>query len=326
MLAEAREQWAAEGHRDMRADTLTNAALWTAISGDLPTAVGLSDEACALAAQTGNWWVLGYSSSARAQILVYQGRYAEALPASERGWEASIKAGLIGAAAMASGLGATSYLALGQPDKAVALARAGVEVTEDRIPVFASICRGRLSLALLAAGDVDGAAAVFAGNSGPHMSEHSLKLDHEAILAPAFVDLARGNAVPLEVAARSAVARAQRHAAQTHVPGFLVAHARALVALGRDSQARAQLDDAARLARRLGVRSILWQALGGLAQLETRGSDAAAAYLSEARAEVEWLAAPLPDDLRASFLARPEVRRITQPDEPPADGNQHRPG
>jgi hypothetical protein len=103
--------------------------------------------------------------------------------------------------------------------------------------------------------------------------------------------------------------------------GALLVLARAHVAADRFEEAGGELVEAIELARRLGERKVLWEALALSADLNARmGAEQVAADLRRrARAIVEEIAAGLADaDLRRRFLSRDDVHALETDDAPGA--------
>ena len=88
---------------------------------------------------------------------------------------------------------------------------------------------------------------------------------------------------------------------------------KALVSLGDETLAQKALSEARDIAEENNFRRLLWQILALLAEVKDREGDAAAAdeLRAQARRTVDYVAAHAGDDeLRAAFLARPEVARL----------------
>ena len=94
------------------------------------------------------------------------------------------------------------------------------------------------------------------------------------------------------------------------VADAMLVSAQALLQLGRGDEARAQLQIARTVAMSINQRRMLWQILPLLADL-TADPTEATAMRAEAAAIMADIRDQLPnEELRASFLALPDVRRI----------------
>ena len=127
----------------------------------------------------------------------------------------------------------------------------------------------------------------------------------------AEVALLAGSPADAVTAAADAVQRAERSDAPRHVAKGLLFLGVAQVEAGREAQAVTTLRRAALLAESLGTRPLQWpvRAVLGALLAETAPAESAQC-LAVARRAVESIAADLPDDLAAEWLARPDVAAL----------------
>ena len=93
------------------------------------------------------------------------------------------------------------------------------------------------------------------------------------------------------------------------VPWLLFQKARAQLGLSRQAEARVVLEQARQIAGGSEQRTILWRILSALADLTVEAAEAQS-LREQARELVNFIVAHTPDELRATFLARPDVQTL----------------
>ena len=127
-------------------------------------------------------------------------------------------------------------------------------------------------------------------------------------IAQGRVLLARGDHAGAIEIADTVLDRLDRMGIRSIRADAMLLKGRALAATGMISEAAPTLREARASAESLGHRRILWEILFELSR--TAGVSEQETLLKEAGAIVESIAAALEEDLRASFLQRPEVRSV----------------
>lgn len=310
-LAEARQLWRDLGNEAMLADSLTSTALWESIFGQQRTAMEFAAEAGAIASRIGNIWGEAYSKGVHGNILALMGAYDQAIAEMQETMRKAKTAGFIGGQVIVSSYLSRVYLEAGDPARAIEAARTGAEIGRKHLPQFAGMCIGRQALGHLAEGDIGAAAQLL---------DDPLAADRgQQIFVRYDINLARVNLALAERRDENAAALASefldyfsRIRSESWLPEFYEAKARALAGLGRPDEALEQLSQAVALARQHELHSNLWRYVAAAAGLEeARGHrDEAAALWGEAAIEIDYLKPHWPDDLRDTFMARPDVRRV----------------
>jgi hypothetical protein len=93
----------------------------------------------------------------------------------------------------------------------------------------------------------------------------------------------------------------------------LLIQGKALAAMDDSDQAREVLREARAVAEKIGQRTVLWQILAALAEIEEEqgNNGKAKSYRDEARNIIDYIAGHSgSEELRASFLSLPEVKTL----------------
>ncbi len=180
------------------------------------------------------------------------------------------------------------------------------------------IASGALGSACAAAGELSRAESVLDAALGGDSPAETIG-GRLVRLGRADLALARGVALEAHQIAEQLIATAP-HAQEAAIPRLWLLRGEALTALGRLPEAEAALAEASMAASRLGLRPLLWRihAATGRLQWAAGHRTAARAAFASARTLIDELAAPLPEELRPTFLrgalARlPEAQRATEP-------------
>ncbi|HMA34332.1 MAG TPA: hypothetical protein VKY74_07590, partial [Chloroflexia bacterium] len=310
VVEEATGLWRELGNPTMLADNLTNAAFTYFSFGQYDRALGLAEEAYQLSTRTGNAWGQAYSLGALAAINVERGNLGTAItqlqasiPLAEAGGYVLGRVGSpLRLAYVYDLLGATAEaLAWGQR----ALARADAQLPFWRTPALTVLARIQLRI-----GNLAEAAALIADAQQSRQPGSNIALPG---WAEANLALAQGDYDQVLRFVAALLPELRAGGAQPLLPDALYIQGTALRQLGRLAEARTSLQEAHRVAEAGNARRILWRILDALAQLAAAGGDhASAAQLRrQARAIVDYIAreAGAPE-LRAAFLARPDVQAL----------------
>jgi hypothetical protein len=187
-----------------------------------------------------------------------------------------------------------------------------LELAREQLPQFGGMCIGRVVSCLLARGEIDAAAELFADPLTSLEQQQIFQLFDVAV-AGIELALAQGNVDLALERAQADIARFTEIGTRSILPPIYHLNSLALIAAGRPADAAGSLAAALDLARELEMRGTLWRYLAALAALEDeRGhAEAAQSLGAEAAAEIDFLLANIyPDSLRAFFLNQPEVARL----------------
>lgn len=250
-----------------------------------------------------------------AQSLAVRGAYAGAL---SRAREALAIAEETGHAQWRTGaeyvLGAIALDLFDLPAALDHLQRAVALANEIGSLTWLRIASGELGAACIAAGELARAEAVLLAATG---GERPLETIGGRLVELGRAELALARGAPLKALqiVDQLIATAP-HAQETAIPRLWLLRAEALVAQSRFSEAEAVLLEARAAAESLGLRPLLWRihaALGRVRWAAGRRAAARTAYAA-ARAQIDELAAELPEELQPGFqraaLARlPQLQR-----------------
>ncbi|MEZ4771471.1 MAG: tetratricopeptide repeat protein, partial [Caldilineales bacterium] len=307
-LAEARTLWKEFGNQPMLADNLSNTGVWRIMQGDFQGAMDCFDEALDITTRIKNVWGQSYSRSVRGIASWQLGRYDQTIEDFTVGPALADEAGFLIGQVLPRIQLAFVYLELGCPHLGLALLQGLSDSMGTPIPQFTP----SLPVVLAAFQEINGlteAAAGFSGSPDDVDPMQGFWVFNFASLSW-FVRLLHAGRL------EEAVAMCNRHidvmqahdivAFQTDARLFA---GRALVQLGRITEAREQLSTARAQALSIGQRRILWQVLPPLADL-TPDASTADALRAEAAEMMANIRDRLPtEELRAGFLALPDVRR-----------------
>src|SRR6266516_1855715 len=207
-----------------------------------------------------------------------------------------------------STLGVT-YAYLGDSELARETARVALDVATERLPSAQAWALASIAEIHLLAGELDEADAALAESNvelsaEPLRSEASLQVP----LVRGRVANARGDHERAIEIAGDVLDRLDRAGIRPFTEDAMLLNGRALAALKRVPEAERALREARSTAERLGHRRILWEILADVARIV--GDEERAEVLKEARGIVRSIADTLEGDLRASFVARPDVREL----------------
>jgi class 3 adenylate cyclase/tetratricopeptide (TPR) repeat protein len=302
MMGEAVAHWRELGNEPMLADGLTGLANWTAFGGDLPGARASAEEANAINTRIGNPWGQAYSGAVRALIRSLQGEIGAGVEGLRTAIEKAQEAGFMGGQVLARAFLSQVLLVIGATEEAAAVAEAGLAIGRAQLPQFAGMCLARLALANIAQGNTASAAVLLADPLLEGTRQQAF-VEIDIMLARVALALAQGNAAEALALAEAAVARLGETSGVIWLPQVQDARARALLALGRPTEARDALAAAVALSRAAGARGALWDHLARLADVQAQlGDSAAADTRREADAELAFiLENTWPDDLAGSL-------------------------
>lgn len=311
MLTKASDQWRQLGNEAMLADNLSSTAVWNSVEGNFRDSILMANEAHEITLRLGNIWGEAYSLSVKSHALANLGEIGLAIAGVESGVAKARAAGFMGGLIISQSYLSHYYLEVGDIESAIDRARDGVEIARIHLPQFAAMCVGRLILALIENGEVEEAAEIFADPLSS-LEQQQVINKYPMALAAIELTLAQQNLEDAAQLAAALVTPLEQIGAAGWLPTLWHSWGRAMQALGRLDEAAELLARAVATARAIDLRLGRWQILVTWAQVEQLKGDhnTAASLWSEAAAEIEYLAEQIyPDEIRRSFLARPQVRQ-----------------
>ncbi len=298
------------GNLPMLCDSLNNVAEVEMLSGMFDRALLLMREAHDVARSIGNIWGESYSQAHLGFLAMERGNMAEALDAIDSAVRLGQTAGFA-VADMFDGFRASILGFLGDGAAAYAVVEAVLRRVERRLPAFRSIAQTMLGLALVQAGRVDeGRPLIRAGEDSVELADLGILptvLDALGEFAVMEGDAARASAI-----GRQALDFGERIGIRILVPTGYLYEGLSLQLAGKLSDSYAMLLQGRDVAREIGARRRLLplaMALATVAAALGRADDAAT-HRKEAREVATYIADHAPAALRATFLARPEVKAV----------------
>lgn len=275
---------------------------------DLERAVAVAQDAGRQAEAAAASWLLGVALAAAGR---YGGSLRVLLPLLTSGEANDATAEVQLFAALAAATAASVHRGLGRPDAAQRLDARGL-LLSDGTGEAGFDCRLGLASDAVGRGSLGDARAAFAeaediaGGHGDDWWRQRVRLEWTR----AEIALLAGEPAEAGRAAAESVQRAERARAPRHVAkGLLFQGVAALTAGSPD--ASATLRRAAALAEQLGALPLVWHARGLLgALLVSEAPEESERSLTAARAAVRTIAGDLPPELRAAWLARPDVQEL----------------
>jgi predicted ATPase len=304
LLGEARERWRALGNEAMLADSLTSSAVWEQIGGKFRAGLLKAEEAFAITSRIGNIWGEAYSQAVRGHILGWLGEIGRAVEDLTAGIEKTRRAGFVAGTILSNTFLARILEDAGDLDGALQRSREALELAREQLPQFGGMCIGRVVSCLVARGEIDAAAELFA-DPLTHLEQQQIFQLFDVAVAGIELALAQGDVDLALARAQADITQLNEIGTAAILPAVHYLNGLALSAAGRDDEAAESLAAAIDLARVLEMRGALWRYLTAAAALaEERGDHNAAQTLrAEAAAEIDYVAANTwPDELRAAFL------------------------
>jgi len=310
-LQDARPMWRELENIPMLGENLTDSASISRLSGDDAGSLALLTEARGMAEASGNRWGLAHAEMNEVEVYLARGDVGRALDIMRELIPVAEEVGFIAPQAVTRALLSSTYAYLGDLERARETAALALEVADRSLPPARPSGLAAMAQIHLQAGELDEAEAALAET---HVDRLPMPVRTEAsIVIPILegrVALARGDHPSAARFADAVLDRVRRDGIRPFVAEAMLLRGQALTAAGRTSEAAAALRAARSSAGELGHRRILWEILDALAPLAA--PDETAGLLAEARDIVRSIADGVGEDLRRSFLARPDVRRLTE--------------
>lgn len=311
--SEAEALWRELGNMPMLGDNLIGTGMFYLFSGDYSTPRAKVLEGLRIGQEIGNLWVQSYANEVLGFLYAQTGELALALEHLLQAAELGARVNYLDAQYEGIVVAAMIYSFLGAAEKAIRLLE-NLFAKPDASPVYLTLPSAELAIILAEEGDLEGARVALeraeAGLEGSQLGFGLLILR----LAQSRVLVAQNKPAVAVERSRSGLEELDVSGLRVFRSLLLYDQAMALEQLGKLEDAM-HTGEAARVeAEQTSSRSWLWLILMALARIyNARGNTAAAKEMAQrARVEVRFIAEHVPDDLRASFLNRPDVGALMQ--------------
>lgn len=312
-LEEAEALWRTLGNLPLLVDTLSNLGEMRLFAGNAAEAEAILREAGRIADQTGNLWGQSYSRGVLGLVMFECGRFDEAIRLADEGVALGRQAGFAISQIMMPCVTAGCLTDLGQPQRGAEVAQEAVRAAGSYLPSWRGYPTAVEAMCVIATGDC--AAATEAMTRARAVAS---PYDISALLITlAEVEYAVLCGEPEDVIRLVNENRAGLALFNciAYDPILLTHRSTSEFSLGRIADAEATARDALRRAAGMGVRRGLWRtwwALSVALNAQGRASEAREAK-ERAREEIAHAASRAgSDDLRVSFLSRPDVRTLLE--------------
>jgi tetratricopeptide (TPR) repeat protein len=311
--AEAQGLWRKLGNLPMLTDSLSHTVLIHFNAGRFDQAVQAADEALSVSEATGNLWGQANSQEFVGNVYFERGLVDQAMAVMQQAIPLGDAVGHPAPMVSTRCDLARLYGMLGIPRRGIEIARAALSKADNasfRVAPLAVLAE----LYLLDHALASCQAALSEGKA--ILRPYGLRWYAPTFLALVGSELALAQQdYPQAIRiVDELLAHLQTTAEGPYVPDALYLQGRAFRAMGQTLDARAAWGHARRIAESLGSRRSLMPILLAYSELESESGDSAAADRArrEARAVVEFIADHISaPDLKASFLARPDLRLVT---------------
>ena len=316
-LLEARRLWRELDNPVGESEVVLRLSQVAMFTGDYDESVAAVDEGHRLAHTSNSADMQALSHAFVGLIHAERGDYAQACALAEAAVAVGETTGNVTVLAGTQADLGWAFGELGAAGQGLALAQAARTVAETRFPLLTPWPAASVARLHLLRGDVAEAGDALAAQPPyPEVQRRTgflVMMWLNVALAEAELALARGQASEAAAVMAEVAEGMQATGTRFHLPDVLYLRGQALLAQGRLTQARSELQAARLEALALGSRRMLWRILAALAEVESQTGQAerAAAWRREAQPEVAYIAshAPTPE-LRDSFLSLPSVQAV----------------
>ncbi len=311
-ILEARPIWLELSNIPMLADAYNLAAWLYMFAGDFEAALVTAREGIPISESIGNVWNHAGMLVAMGEIYAERGEIGLAIVHLEQGKQMAAEAGIPYLKFAACNYLILTYLTAGAVDQANRLADELYAVRDTIVFNFRMLALGFIVQAKASCGELQQAQHTLEqAYQGLDIGQQAIYLFGPLLLAEAHLQLALGK--PGDAMERLAylTGRVRRAGVLLYLPEALWLQGKALLALNKPEEARPVFLEARAAAEETGARRVLWRILGALWELETAVHRLTAAneYRQQAQEIITTIANHAgSDELRASFLNRPDVK------------------
>ncbi len=311
-LQEANTLWRELDNLPMLADNLSSAANYLIYPGDFDAVLQLSDEAYRLTDKIGNLWGKSFSLMSVGLAHVERGEFALGIQKMRECITVGDQAGFLAPHLDTQLDLGRAYAWLGDAQHALAV---GAKTLRDleAFPIGLPACYAGLVEFHVAAGDLASAQAALQ-NARVTLAQANGLLVYQLYVERAALLLAdaHGDWETVRALCAEFISQMETLHVRLYLADAWLYRARALFQLGDSAAAFEAVEKAEQVARELGSRRMRWQILALRAEMEIQRGDVALAkeLRDEARGLLDFIVEHTPEDLRAGFLGRKDVREI----------------
>ncbi len=314
-LDEARELWKELGNLPMLSNNLSVSSLLAFLRAEYEVPIANSVEALEISRSIDNIW--GQWSAASSPCFTYMelGELGKSIESSKLADSLSQQGGLVLQRSFGYGILAWAYASAGSFDKGRPYYNQASQSDMAGAPApLRSWSLALLGMFEVAAGDLQSAEeSISEAHTGIDLNDFTYPASAFVLLARGQLAVAQGDWDRANIESDEMIEVLTGAGARTFLPDGLYFKGRALQAKGHPTEARESLVQASDLAEQISARRIHWRILGSLSDAEAAAGRSAEAerYRSMALDIVRYIAERTgSDELRASFLAQPDVRPI----------------
>jgi tetratricopeptide (TPR) repeat protein len=314
LMAEARALWQEFNNQPMLSDNFVGESILRYVRGEYDAALIAAAEAQRISERIGNLWGQSYCRWVVGEILFERGEIDRAIETSETCIALADQTGFVGAQVGIRSRLALMYGSLGLIDKGLEIAQRALKIAEQELmdwrhwPLTAIV---RLSIWQ---GQVSSAAKLLAETANVSSQGH-FELQLAVPFARVELALAQNNFELAVQAADTSLSVLEQLGARSPRIELLLFKSRALFELQAFDRADETLQLARTEAQSLGSRHGLWKIFDLQSKIKAQQgrTSEAAAQRTLAQAQLEFIVAHTPIELRGSFLDLPDVRRAMMP-------------
>jgi DNA-binding SARP family transcriptional activator len=316
-ILEARTVWRELGNMPMLADAYNLAAWFHMFIGDHEAVLASAREGISISQSIGNAWNLAGCLVAMGKVWLEQGNIGRAIDTLKEGMQVAKEGGI-----PVSSFGVYNYLILaylvaGAVDQAERLATELYEIRDTIVFNFRILALGYIVQVKVAQVELQEAQRIIEqAYEGLDIEKQAIYLFAPVLVAEAYLQRVLNKPEDALARLKDLTERVRRAGVRSYLPEALRLKGKVLLALSKPERARQVFLEAQTVAEETGARRLLWSILWELSQLEAAvdNIDEAERLRQQAREIVISIADHTgSEELRASFLALPEVRAILSP-------------
>jgi class 3 adenylate cyclase/predicted ATPase len=309
-LHEASEIWRDLGNLPMLADSLGSAAASQYFYGEYERAIALSGEALQISESINNSWGQSFSQWIVGRAFWERGEINRAIATMRESVRFGELANFVVPQAYTRADLAALYGDLGAVNLGMETARVALSFAERHMPMVRVHCLGVMAKLHILEGNVtDAKVAVRAAQNAPAQGvwpDHFVPVP----LADGELALEQGDYERAVRVTGELLSDLRDFGMRSFFPYVLYMQGQALLGLGREQDARQRFLESRSEAEAIGSRRVQWRVLWALSQIEPDPAEAER-LCRKARRVVDVIAEHIDqDDLRHSFLSRPDVRLL----------------
>jgi tetratricopeptide (TPR) repeat protein len=309
----ARAAWLELNNTPMLADSYVVTASVHQFTGDFEATIADAQEMLRIGQSIGNIWSQTIAHFYAASAYIQQGDFGRTFKNLHQGLDLAQKAGIIAFKDIANGTLIFLYLLSGAQELAEPLAEEIYQNRDRLVFGFYSMIVSYIARLKLSTGDLLQAEQIIS-EAYPDSDAGDLLLyvDASIHVAEALIYMAQTRPEQALESLANLVERARRIGARQFLTEPLLIQGKALARMDMLDQASEVLREARAVAGKIGQRTVLWQILAALAEIEEQQGNKGKAktYRDEARNIIDFIAGHSGSELRSSFLSMPEVMSL----------------